>query len=160
MPRKGECTPPWDRFWPKVDATGDCWEWTATRDKDGYGKFREGSTGSRNVMAHRWAWEALVGPIPSGMEVDHMCYHRCCVNPDHLRIVTQMENIQGRRFSAAQAESLKTECPKGHPYTPENTILRPKRKPGQFGRVCRICYNSWQRDGYHKRKQKQLVSNC
>lgn len=91
------------RFWEKVDASGDCWEWTAAYCGSGnpYGNFRVGSMREgtrRHVKAHRWAWEHLVGPIPEGMFIDHLCYNTLCVNPDHLRVVTHRENMRTARF--------------------------------------------------------------
>ena len=84
----------WDRFWARVDV-GLCWEWTGSNDR-GYGMFR---LDGRTVRAHRWAWETLVGPIPRGLHLDHLCRNPPCVNPDHLEPVTQPENI--RRGHAA-----------------------------------------------------------
>lgn len=81
------------RFWDKVSApsvTG-CREWTAARGDRGYGQFfRDG----RRVPAHRVAWELTNGPIPPGMVIDHLCANHGCVNPEHLRVVTQGQNLQ------------------------------------------------------------------
>jgi len=79
------------RFWSKVDAEGDCWEWTGARSDKGYGHMRRADT---IVAAHRFAWELLVGPIPDGLEIDHLCRKRKCVNPDHLEPVTHSENMR------------------------------------------------------------------
>lgn len=84
----------WDRFWARVEI-GVCWTWIGSTDR-GYGVF--GAQG-RYFRAHRWAWEALVGPIPEGLHLDHLCRNPSCVNPDHLEPVTQAENI--RRGHAA-----------------------------------------------------------
>lgn len=87
-----------DRFWSKVDKSGDCWLWTASTE-NGYGRFWVG--GGKRVMAHRYAYEELVGPIPDGHDLDHK--HTCprtCVRPDHLRPATRkqnMENLSGAR---------------------------------------------------------------
>ena len=81
------------RFMAKVDTTapGGCWLWTAHRNADGYGVFRfDGQMGG----AHRFAYRLLVGPVPEGMELDHLCRVRHCVNPDHLEVVTHAENVR------------------------------------------------------------------
>jgi len=79
-----------ERFWPKVDASGDCWVWVAYRDPNGYGSFyRDGGP----TYAHRVAWELLVGSIPEGLVIDHLCKNPPCVNPDHLEPVPQRVNV-------------------------------------------------------------------
>ena len=84
-----------DRFWAKVDASGDCWNWMGGKSSDGYGSFRqpypgEGRDGANG--AHLFAWRLLVGPVPTGTELDHRCKNRDCVNPDHLEPVTHQIN--------------------------------------------------------------------
>lgn len=123
-----------ERFWEKVDTSGDCWNWTAYK-LQGYGRFGIGGShknGGRILYAHRWAYEALVGPIPDGLTLDHLCRNRACVNPDHLEPVTPAENTRRGGMS------LRTHCPQGHEYTPENT-LRGKTTRGSITRVCREC---------------------
>lgn len=78
------------RFWSHVDADGDCWLWTASRKDNGYGQI---FIGGQNVLAHRYAYESLVGPIPDDKEIDHLCRVRHCVNPDHLEPVTHKVNF-------------------------------------------------------------------
>ena len=90
-----------DRFWMKVCFTGFCWEWTADRAKSGHGRIR---VDGRTQMAHRIAYELLVGPIPEGLELDHLCRNTCCVNPDHLDPVTHLENMR-RGFSPSMIVS-------------------------------------------------------
>lgn len=113
------------RFEAKVDrgdGSGGCWEWIGAKGADGYGKFAiEGF-----ISAHRAAYTLLVGPIPDGLEIDHLCRNRACVNPDHLEPVSRSENI--RRGVAGR-----THCRRGHAFTPENTRLGPD------GRRCRAC---------------------
>ena len=121
-----------ERFWQKVDVGHPlgCWEWLGAKAR-GYGHFNAGD--KRYTSAHRWAFETLRGTIPDGLQLDHLCRNRSCVNPDHLEPVTQEENIRrGYGISAANAE--KTHCPQGHPYNEANTY-RPKRG----GRQCKEC---------------------
>ncbi len=80
-----------DRFWEKVNKTADCWLWTGGTTNEGYGVFWDGS---RNTMAHRWAYEDAVGPIPDGLHLDHLCHTPPCVRPVHLEPVTPRENMR------------------------------------------------------------------
>lgn len=80
-----------DRFWAKVRITGSCWLWIAGRDDKGYGSFR---IGPRSVEPHRYAYEAIVGEIPDGLFLDHTCAVPSCVNPAHLRPVTNKQNVE------------------------------------------------------------------
>ena len=79
-----------ERFWSKVNKTDTCWIWTAAKNQDGHGRFRHG----RLVLAHRFAYELLVGPIPKGLDLDHLCQNPACVNPAHLEPVTRKENTR------------------------------------------------------------------
>jgi hypothetical protein len=83
-----------ERFWSKVNKYGPngCWLWTASIAPNGYGHFYRGTTGGR--VAHRFAYELLVGPIPEGLQLDHLCSNRGCVNPDHLEPVTAAINTR------------------------------------------------------------------
>lgn len=83
-----------ERFWSKVDKSGDCWNWTAYIMPFGYGQF---GRGPGTVLAHRFAYEITKGEIPADKEVDHVCFNRSCVRPDHLRLVTRKQNSEHRR---------------------------------------------------------------
>lgn len=106
---------PEERFWAKVNKTDTCWLWTAAKIC-GYGTF---GIGGQNVYAHRYSYELLVGPIPTRLQIDHLCRVRHCVNPAHLDPVTQRENI--RRGDTGKHHREKTHCPQGHSYDEENT---------------------------------------
>lgn len=124
---------PAERFWSKVDKSGECWLWTASvisGPRGGYGQFRSGGQGSKMVKSHVWAYEQVVGLVPEGSVLDHLCRNRRCVNPDHLDPVTVRENV--RRGAGA---ALKTECKNGHPYTADNV-----RVLSNGWRTCRLCY--------------------
>lgn len=111
------------RFWMKVGRSGDCWEWSGA-DTTGYGHFR--LPGRRDVLAHRYAYEYLIGPIPGGLQLDHLCRNRRCVNPEHLEPVTQAENIR---------RAAKTHCVHGHELAGDNLYIDERRS----SRECRTC---------------------
>lgn len=118
------------RLVAKVVQRGDCWVWTATLDRHGYGTFFLG----RNQRAHRAAYELFVGPIPGGLDIDHLCRNRACVNPDHLEPVDRRTNIL--RGEAPTAIAYREgRCKSGrHPRTPEHVY----NSGGKF-RQCRTC---------------------
>jgi hypothetical protein len=116
----------------RIDTITNCWIWTGCIYR-GYG--RVGDDNGRNVMAHRLSYETFKGPIPTGMEPDHICHnpsicdggdsclHRRCINPDHLEAVTHQENVRRGcigQFNRLRGSSI-THCPQGHEYTPANT---------------------------------------
>ena len=121
---------PAERFWPHVEKTETCWLWTGYIKPNGYASFYPG--GGRHVYkvyAHRFAYEMLAGPIPEGLEIDHLCNVRHCVNPDHLEPVTYRENTDRR-------VDRKTHCKNGHPFDDANSYL------WRGNRYCRACRNS------------------
>ena len=134
-----------ERFWTKVYFTDTCWLWTAA-NSGGYGQF---SVSGHWQPAHRWAYEFCIGPIPDGLEIDHLCLTAACVYPWHLEPVTHLENV--RRGRAGQWERDKTHCPQGHPYDEANTIVRPRGS-----RECRTCTNKRNFERWHHDKAREI----
>ncbi len=122
-----------------------CWLWTGCRS-NGYGQLH---WKAKNLPAHRLSYEAFVGPIPAGLQIDHLCRVHACVNPAHLEPVTQREN--SRRGVAGDVnggrQRAKTHCPQGHPYEGENLFVRKNGK-----RDCRECSNTNRRKHYALRR--------
>jgi hypothetical protein len=142
---------PEERFWPKVDAEGDCWVWTKYRDKDGYGTFTAAGPG-KSTRVHKFAWQTLVGEVPDGYELDHLCRNRPCCNPDHLEVVTHAENMRRTDATAQKLKykaSQRTHCKRNHPYSGRNLVM----DGGQ--RRCRTCRNDAQRE----RKRGRMTEN-
>lgn len=115
-----------ERFWSKVDKSGDCWEWTSARSPKGYAAYW---LDGRNRQAHRLAWRSMVGPIPAGLVIDHLCRNRGCVNPSHMELVTPREN-QRRGLQGV----MHTHCPKGHELSADNLV------PSARQRRCLTCH--------------------
>lgn len=111
-----------------------CVEYTGGLTTSGYGRFWDGT---RGVQAHRFAYEQIVGPIPEGLDLDHLCRNRRCVNPRHLDPVSRRENLlRGETLPSANAQ--KTHCPMGHPYAGNNLLLE-RKASGTWMRKCREC---------------------
>jgi hypothetical protein len=109
-----------------------CWIWQGAKDWDGYGLLKRGGVSGG---AHRWYYTKLVGPIPEGLTLDHLCYVRDCVNPAHLEPKSHAENVRlGRHVNTA-----KTHCKHGHEFTPENTYMNSGH------RVCRACRRAYEK---------------
>lgn len=126
------------RFMAKVaeDPESDCLLWIGARTSGGYGHMR---VDGKTIGAHRLAYEHWIGPIPDGMEIDHVrsrgCRSRACVRPEHLEAVTRRENlVRGDTIPARNA--AKVRCDAGHPLSEANTYVR-KDRPGRQCRTCR-----------------------
>lgn len=126
----------WAYIKPHMTAMFDgtqCWQWFGPKRHTGYGKF---NIEKRQLMAHRVVYEHLVGLVPRGLVLDHLCRRSWCVNPGHLEIVTQRTNVLRGEGKTAMLAS-QTHCKYGHPLSGENLYL----SPGTGFRQCKICRN-------------------
>ena len=128
------------RFWRHVATAGrdDCWLWTGATNANGYGTV---NVNRRSSLAHRVSWSMRwERPVPEGRCILHECDVRACVNPLHLWLGTQRDNVADMRAKGRSRsgvfEAAKTHCPAGHPYAGENLYIRPS---GKFARECLTC---------------------
>ena len=136
-----------ERFMAKVRQSAGCWDWIAKTNRSGYGQFWDGThypNGSpRFVLAHRFSYELFVGPIPDGLQIDHLCRNRGCVRPEHLEPVTRSVNLL-RSPLMGRANREKTCCSMGHPFDDGNT-RHEYTANGWHKRHCRECHNAQER---------------
>lgn len=129
-----------ERWWARVIRAGgdECWEWDGAHDSDGYAQI---GVNGRALGAHVVGYQVNVGPVPEGMELDHFaCDNRSCVNFTHVRPDTHANNVMREGSKNVGAiNARKTQCPKGHEYTPENTYI----VPSTGGRACRTCQREY-----------------
>jgi hypothetical protein len=133
-----------------------CWAWEGACSTAGYAQYR---LPKGTMYAHRLAYELAKGPVPDGLDLDHLCRVRCCVNPDHLEAVTRSTNLRRGVGVAQAAERIKaiggwqrhwTHCKHGHEFTAENTYIT----PNSGARSCRICRQlDYERSYQPKRKR-------
>jgi len=137
-----------ENFWKRVVKTKDCWNWVGTTNNYGYssllikGKYWQG---------HRFSYTLKNGPIPEGLVIDHLCRNRVCVNPKHLELVTNKENIL-RGVGPTAINKSKTQCSNGHKYNTKNTYIS---KEGR--RYCRVCDRLRKRVRYSARKTQTIT---
>ena len=143
-----------ERFMKKVEVTEGCWFWHGAKNNNGYGMMYVGysdpetSNGAR--VAHRLSFEHWVHPIGAGLEIDHLCRVRHCVNPSHLRAVTHKQNM------ACGLYAMKTHCKHGHDIR-ENFYKQNKvsgRGGRGYSRRCKICHSKAMKKWNEKRKAK------
>jgi len=136
-----QARPALERFMEKVDQNGPipeyrpdlgpCWLWTGGVRESGYGYFWLDTRSASSISAHTAGWRLLRGPIPEGLEPDHLCRVRRCVNPEHLEPVTHQENMHRSEMIGGYVRQ--THCKYGHPFDEANTYQAPR------GRECRKC---------------------
>lgn len=136
------------KLWARVEVTGFCWLWTGETNGEGYGRLQfQGKRGG----AHRIVYELLVGDIPEGLQLDHLCRVRNCVNPDHVEPATFKTNQERKKAKWAKpkpptTESLRKqrgECRKGHQLATVG-VLRSTRTDGTIREQCRACQHDVQ----------------
>jgi hypothetical protein len=150
----------YSKLMSRVEITPSCWIWVGKTNSNGYGlaswykqgeklPYRRGSgKQQKSVNAHRLSYALFNGPIGQGMEIDHLCRVRNCVNPMHLESITREENIR-RGVSPAAKRAAQTHCLRGHLLAGDNLAKYAR------WRVCRICVNLKNSEGYHRRKAEK-----
>lgn len=131
------------RFESYFNKTDGCWVWRGSLNTHGYGQFK---LHYKNIGAHRISHLLYVGEIPAGLQIDHLCRNRACVNPKHLRLLTLKENVLSGIGITAQ-NLKKTKCPKGHLYDKINSQNR---------RCCSTCQKEASRRSYMKKKSQKV----
>lgn len=142
-----------ERFWSKVEFTDGCWLWTAGLNSNRYAQFNTKlCRKTKTYTGHRLAFRELRGEIPEGLELDHLCRVRHCVNPWHLEPVSRQENIL-RGLTVPALRVARTHCPQGHEYNAQNT-----RVSGRNQRSCKQCHRDrgnkryWSDEVYRSRR--------
>lgn len=127
-----------------IDPITVCWNWAGSKAGGGYGLIL---VAGRVRGVHVLSYETFIGPIPDGLEIDHLCRNKGCINPEHLEAVTHRVNIlRGNGITAKKAQQ--TICKWGHEFTPENTYAT-----ARGGRDCRACKRKQNRDRYERSRK-------
>lgn len=145
----GKKRPLRERLYSKIKEDPDtgCLEWTGATDHKGYGRIQRGGRAGGTARPHVIAWELEHGPVPEGLELDHLCDNPPCVNPDHLEPVTHRENMLRGKTNACAQHARKTHCVNGHPLSGDNLVPRPDGSRG-----CGECRRQWLREHYWRQK--------
>lgn len=165
MDPRAACLDP-EKFWDQVLVVGSgCWLWDGFVNPNGYGQRTVRVQGrNRTIQAHRLAYELFVGPVPIGLELDHLCRTRSCVRPDHLEAVSHAENVRRGESAAAStaAAAARTHCRRGHALRSDNVRVH-RGADGYERRYCLACarvrkqeYEARQRD---LRRKARLEAN-
>lgn len=135
------------RFWQSIRvSSGGCWEWAGSKFGTGYGRYRHERGDRGRQLAHRVSYRVLAGEFDSGLDIDHLCRNKICVNPAHLEPVPHHVNqdrsplIKVAFAARVEAQKAITHCPQGHEYTENNT-----RRDKRGCRVCRTCQRAAQK---------------
>jgi hypothetical protein len=146
MPKRSEVERFTDKF--QIDENG-CWIWVGAFFSNGYGNFGRRREGKPvNQCAHRTAYELFTGPIDEGLDLDHLCRVRACVNPEHLEPVSRSENLM-RADTVASRYAARTHCGHGHPFSGDNLVIR------SGARACLECERASTRRAQQKRRERK-----
>ncbi len=154
-------TTKFERFIRSRRGNKQCWIWPYSVVQGGYG-YAWDRARNRQTLAHRLAYEVLVGPIPDDMQIDHLCRNRLCINPAHLEPVSRQENI-ARGIATSARPQRENRCQYGHEFTPENTQIV-TRSDGRVERWCLTCRRDRQRARADRLRQppvpRPLATHC